>query len=235
MCPLPTEKNKPVRDISKLRTLIYGPPKIGKSTLATQNPGALVLDTDNNGTEFLECFRVKISTWMDLKLALGELKKERDAGNERFNTIVIDTVDMAYQLCRQHVCAENGVNHESEDKSFGRIWDLVKAEWMKMIAFANSLGVGITMISHSVQKEVKIDGVKRTITTLSMSDKPGRMVTALADVIIYIDEDENDTRTLFLKPQAYLECGDRTKALTENIKFQTEKEAWDKLTGAMSK
>lgn len=232
---LPTDKNKPIRNIAKLRTLIYGPPKIGKSTLAVQNPQAIVLDTDNKGTEFLECYRVPITNWNDLKVTLGEIKKERDEGNSRFGTIVIDTVDMAYQLCRQHVCAANGVNHESEDKSFGRIWDLVKTEWMKMVAFVNTMDVGLTMISHSIQKEVKIDGVKRTVTTLSMSDKPGRMITALADVIIYMDEDENDTRTLFLKPQAYLECGDRTKALTENIKFQTEKEAWAKLEGAMSK
>lgn len=231
--PLPTEKNVPTRNIAKLRTLIYGPPKIGKSTLATRNPKCIVFDTDNKGTGFLDCFRVTISSWIELKQYLGDLKVERDSGNNRFDTVVIDTVDMAYQLCRQHVCAANGFQHESEDKAFGRTWDLVKTEWMKMVAFLTSMDVGLTMISHSVQKEVKIDGVKRNITTLSMSDKPGRMVTALADVIIYMDEDESGTRTLFLKPQAYLECGDRTKVLTENIKFQTEEEAWNKIEGVM--
>ena len=220
---LPLEKNVAQIDPKKLRVLIYGPPKIGKSTFVTRNPKALVIDTDNNGTEFLDCYRVVCQDWTLLKQILGEAVKD-----DRFDTIVIDTIDRAHQLCRDEVCKRNGFSHESDDaKGFGRMWDMVKAEFTKMIGYVSAGNKGLWMVSHSITKEVKIGNVKKQVTTMSMSDKPGRLVTSVADIILYMDGDETGKRTIFVKPEDSLECGDRTKALTENITFTTEQEAYD--------
>lgn len=219
---LPTERNKPQADPTKLRWLIYGPPKIGKSTFASQNKEALFLDTDNKGTEFLDCYRVDIKDWIHLKQVLGEV-----AASDRFPTIILDTVDRAYQLCREHVCKANGIQHESEDKGFGRVWDMVKTEFNKLISYVQQINRGLWMISHSITKEVKIDGIKRTVTTTSLTDKVGRMVAAIADVIIYIDVGDNGKRKIFVKTEDSLECGDRTKTLVNNIEFDNEQQVFD--------
>jgi hypothetical protein len=229
MTLLPTERNTPVIDIAKLKVVIYGPPKVGKSTLATRNPKALVLDTDSNGTAFLDCYRVPIDNWETLKMTLGELAamKKEDC---KFDTIVLDTVDQAWNMCRAHVCKQFGVVHESEDKGFGRVWDAVKQEFMKAVAFITSNGWGLWIISHSITKEVKIGAQKRNVTCFTLPDKAGRLVAALADIIIYMDDDDEGKRTLFLRPTDTLECGDRTKQFTDNIKFTTEEEAYATLT-----
>jgi hypothetical protein len=41
---LPKEKTQPSRDLTAKTTLLYGPPKIGKSSLASKFPGAVFLD-----------------------------------------------------------------------------------------------------------------------------------------------------------------------------------------------
>jgi hypothetical protein len=225
--PLSIEKNVPEINITKLRVMVYGPPKVGKSTFATQNERAIVIDTDNNGTAFLPCFRVPTFSWTDLKKTLGEIKND-----DRFDTIVFDTVDMAYQLCRQHVCGTNGVAHESEDKAFGRLWDLVKTEWMKMVSFVQSMNKGMWMISHSIQKEVKIDGVKRSVVTTTLPGSAQRITMALADQIFYMDTNDSGKRQLYMLPQDGVECGGRLAAfgLNKNIEFGTESELYQKIT-----
>lgn len=230
MTLLPTEKTKGEVDVAKLKVVVYGPPKVGKSTLATRNPAALVLDTDSNGTAFLDCYRVPIDSWDTLKKALGELAARPRDAQPVFNTIVLDTVDMAWNFCRAHVCKTFGVIHESEDKGFGRVWDAVKQEFMKAVSFITSNGWGLWIISHSITKEVKIGAQKRNVTCFTLPDKAGRLVAALADIIIYMDDDDDGKRTLFLRPTDTLECGDRTKQFPDNIKFATEQEAYDRLT-----
>jgi hypothetical protein len=222
---IPTVKNIPEVNPTKLRVVVYGPPKVGKSTFAIQNPKALVLDADNRGTQFLPCFRVDITSWAHLKETLGELNEQVKKGECQFDTIVFDTVDMIHSLCRYHVCKQENVGHESEDKAFGRIWDLVKGEFMRCVAFIGQMNMGLWMISHSVQREQKIDGVKRSVTTTSLSGATARVVHAMADHIVYIDTDDNGKRTLYNVPQDGVEAGGRI-GIRQNIKFETEAEAY---------
>lgn len=220
------KKNKPNMDITKLRIMVYGPPKIGKSTFATMNPRALILDADNNGTQFLDCFRIPINDWEEMKKMLKDI-----VDDERFDTIVLDTVDMFWHLCRKYVCKQNGIRHESEDKGFGRIWDFVKTEWMNFIGFFNKANKGVWFVSHAIEKEKKIDGVPRTVVTPTLPGTASRMVMAMCDEIFYIDQDEEGKRKMFLVPQSGIECGGRLSnfGLNKDISFDNEKECYDKI------
>jgi len=70
--PLPTEKTARSASLSAFTTLIYGKPKIGKSTFAASFPNALFLDTEG-GLQSLSVHRVPIHNWKDLLTACGEL------------------------------------------------------------------------------------------------------------------------------------------------------------------
>lgn len=221
---VPTTVNVPVIDPNKLRVTIMGQPKSGKSSFATQNPKAIVIDTDSEGTQFLKCYRVSTTDWDTFKKTLGELALPENI--DRFDTIVIDTIDMLWQKCREHVCAKNGVAHESEDKGFGRLWDLVKSEFMKAIAFINKNGWGVWFITHTVIKEVKTQGIKKQVTTTTLPASAARVVMAMSDIIMYLDVNDDNTRTLCVKAEDTLECGDRTGMMTTNIKFNSPDEGY---------
>jgi len=230
---IPETVNVPVTNPSKLRVTIMGQPKSGKSSFAVQNPKAIVMDTDNEGTQFLKCFRVSVTDWVTFGQALAELAKPEN--KDRFDTIVIDTVDMLWQRCREYVCNKNGVNHESEDKGFGRLWDLVRAEFMRAMAFISKNGWGVWLITHTVQKEVKVQGIKRQVTTTTLPANAARVVMAMSDVITYLDVNEDGTRTLCVKAEDTLECGDRTGHLKENIRFNSPDKGYNDFVGTFTK
>ena len=56
---LPTQKTKIEKDFSKMNTLIYGLPKVGKSTFCSGYPKGLFLATEKGHSQ-LEIFKVDI-------------------------------------------------------------------------------------------------------------------------------------------------------------------------------
>lgn len=234
---LPSEKQViTCPDIKESRLIIMANPKGGKSTFLAQNPDLLLIDCDNNGAAFVDCFRIPAYSWADLQKIMADMAEAKKTGTLKFKTIGLDTLNGAFQFCRQHVLKELKLMHESDDKGFGRSWDIVKNTFLKFIGFTQSLGVGLWMTSHTVQKEVKINGVKRTVTTTNLSNSIQTIVQALADHIIYFEPNEDGTRTCFVTPQDGLEIGGRFNrfGLNKDIKFNSEKELYDAIINTLS-
>lgn len=107
-------KNLKKHTISKsLRSkscLIFGSPKIGKSTWASGAEKVLFFNFEN-GTEFLplETEPIPIQKWTELKAYLKQLRDPEI--QKMFSVLVIDTVTIAAQLCERYICLQNGVEH----------------------------------------------------------------------------------------------------------------------------
>jgi ABC-type Fe3+ transport system substrate-binding protein len=98
---------------------------------------------------------------------------------------------------------------------------------MKMLNFIAKEGWGVWMTTHTLQKEIKVAGLKRTVTTTILPASAARLIMALSDVILYIDIKENGQRVLVVQPEDTMEVGDRTHALQENIVFTHPKQGYD--------
>ena len=124
---LPKEKTKPTIDLSSKTILLYGPPKIGKSTTASKFPGAIFLECEP-GLNELEVFKMPTYSWEAFK----EGCKLLEDGKHEFRTIVVDTVDNAFRMCTDFVNAQNAVKYEG-DMPHGKGWSLVKTEWHRVV------------------------------------------------------------------------------------------------------
>lgn len=219
------EKHKPVQSLESITIFLYGPPKIGKTSFAVaQGDGVLVLECDPGGADFMECYKVPIPDWATLLATLKDV-----AESKQFKTIVIDTIDRAHQHCRDYVCAQFKVKHESEDKGYGRVWDAVTAELMRVIGKIKSQGLGLWFISHSTTADKKVGILTKKVTTWTTKDKLGRALAAISDIIWYLDIDEDGKRELRCLPEDSLECGDRTGMVSANIVYNSPAEAWEKI------
>lgn len=78
------------RDLSGYITLLYGPPKIGKTTFGSKMPAPLVLATERGYSAIGGLDVVDIFTWGDIRNAVRELKKPEL--KETYKSIIIDTV-----------------------------------------------------------------------------------------------------------------------------------------------
>ena len=216
---LPTEKT-PVRDdVQDLTVLIYGPPKIGKSTFCSGADGALFLATEP-GLNHLNVFQIPIASWKDLLNAGALIAK----GGHEFKTIVIDTVDNAYRMCQEHVCEANGVKHPA-DMPYGKGFALVNAEFHRVLTRLAGLPTGLYLVSHAQDKELETRTGKYLKTMPTLPEGARKIVVGLVDVILFADaestkdDDGNVTmsRILRTKPDKHYEAGDRTGRLPETL------------------
>lgn len=215
---LPTSTTKPRTEFSDFLTMLYGAPKVGKSTFCSQLEKPLFLDTEN-GLKSLETYRVDIGTWENFMDVCKELAKER--GKLPYKTLVIDTIDNLFGFCRDYVRKKLNVAHES-DLTFGKGWDAVKSEFAPAIGFLKSLGMGIVFVSHAKSEKIqsRIGDYDRWSPSLSKSASDV-LVPAL-DFILFAEimsTDKGDQHVIHTKPAQHWMAGDKTGKMPSEIPF----------------
>lgn len=145
---LPKTKQKPVDKLSDYSLLFHGESGIGKSTLGSEFPEALMLAIEP-GLNAIECYQVAIKSHEDLR----EIYKEIAAGDHKFKTIVVDTLDALYELCAIEVLREHKVEHET-DLMYGKGWSLVRTKLMRFMYELNKLPYQAIYLAHSTEKTI---------------------------------------------------------------------------------
>ncbi|MCC5829274.1 MAG: ATP-binding protein [Phycisphaeraceae bacterium] len=217
---LPKAKTTPTADLATKTTLIYGPPKIGKSTFAAQFPDALFFECEP-GLGELSVYKVPTYSWPDLL----EACKLVAAGGHPFKTVVIDTIDNAFKYCTDHINAKHNVEYEG-DLAHGKGWAFVKNEWHRVLTRLASLPMGLVLISHAVDKRIETRTGEYTKTQPSLPDRARQVVLGMVDMILYCDtvsrprsggdgKGVDIVRVMRTKPHPTYEAGDRTGRLPE--------------------
>src|SRR4051794_22000676 len=97
---LPHEKTTPKFGLSNGTTVIYGPGKVGKTTLASRiAPEHTLFLATEPGQGAIEAFVQPIKDWPDFLIALEALKTE----THPYRLVVVDTVDELLRMCADHV------------------------------------------------------------------------------------------------------------------------------------
>lgn len=221
---IPKTKTQPSFDLSGYHWLIYGQPKIGKSTFVSNFNDILFIPTEP-GLESLSVFKMPtnkshISSWQEFIDIYKELKEAYDSKTLPFKTVAIDTIDNLYDMCLEHVCKVKGVKHPSEG-AYGAVWSAVSSEFKKAILAYSNI-VKIVFISHNQEVETEIQKIKiqRTQPTISGGEK-GRFITGMVDFITYIANDPNDStkRVAYFVGHDGLVAGDRTGKMKQSMPF----------------
>lgn len=144
---------KTVRADKPPRTLIYGPPKMGKTTLASEFPAPVFLQVEEGeGTTGLVSFG-KLGTFTDVMDALASLYTE----DHEFQTVVVDSITELQRLIFAETC-ERGDDKGNpkanvEDFGYGKGYVYSLRIWQEFIEGINALrrdkGMGIVLIAHS--------------------------------------------------------------------------------------
>ena len=216
---LPMKKSPPKQDHADLTVLVYGPSKIGKSTWCSKSEGALFLATEP-GLNSLDVFQAPIRTWDELLAACAEIAE----GKHSFQTIVLDTVDNAYRMCSDYICAKFKIEHES-DLGYGKGWALINNEFQRVLTKLAFLPYGLFLVSHSQEKEIETRTGKHIRIVPTLPDKARKIVLGMVDLILFCDlevtSDESGKpvyrRVMRTKPSPHYEAGDRTGRLPDTI------------------
>jgi len=214
---MPIKPSQPNADLASKLTFIYGPPKIGKTTLAAAFPGACFLATEK-GMDDLETpvarweaedGKYVITSWDVLMAATREVV---DSGAR---TIILDTADNAYALCERATCAKYGVEYRNDDKlAYGKGTTLINSAFRAYLTQLSSLGIGVVLTSHATVEEQDTRAGKLKVSVPTLNEKVRPIILGMADLILFCDFDRRvdqqsghmrEERVIRLRPsQCYL-------------------------------
>ena len=109
---LPTEDSVPETNMERYSYFIYGKQGIGKTTFSIQFPDALHMMFEP-GAKSKALRKIEPLTWKEV-----EEYARLIAESEMYKTVVIDTVDLMYDMCAAQVCKDKGVDY-LKDIGFG--------------------------------------------------------------------------------------------------------------------
>lgn len=187
-------KHKISSSVRSKSILIFGSPKIGKSTFAAGADRVLFFNFEN-GTEFLplEHDPVPIQKWTEFKSYVKQLHDPEV--QQMYHTIVIDTVTIAAQLCEQYICKQNGVNH-IRDIPWGQGFSMPATEFFNVFHEISMLGYGIIFLAHTkTQNSDYVDEKGEPIqqVTADVDKRIFSVLNGMCDLIAYAEKQYDPT------------------------------------------
>ena len=211
---LPTSKVKAER-VNPKRIVIYSKPKTGKTTAYAGLEDNLILDLEN-GADYVEALKVKISSLQDL---LDTGKAIKAAGNP-YKYITVDTVtaleDMIMPLAiKLYKATAMGKNYDGDNVTTlpnGAGYLYIRQAFFQVLDFIDTLAPTIILSGHIKDKVVDDKGEMVMSANIDLTGKIKSLICANADAIGYMYRKGNKT-ILSFKTNEEVTCGARPEHL----------------------
>lgn len=252
------EPNKVSKDLSSYTNMVYGNPKSGKSSLAYGlfKQKGLFLGFEDGTRTLAGAMAIPVTSWEDLtrdkKIVVNGEKVKRPSINkqlknpqvkEKFQVLIIDTVDLMYDLAIKQICDDEGVD-DILDIPFGKGLKMADDLFKEQLLDWERMGYRLFFISHSEDKKLNVKdhkGIEREITKFSPSvnKRAFKIVSKMVDNIFFayvkVQEDGSEERVVFTRETNVYYAGSRfhhlpselpldAKAIEEAISEAIEKE-----------
>ncbi len=202
--------------------VFYGQPKIGKSTFVSKFNKPIFLATEPS-LRYIDVDKKDIKNWVDLVNLCATMTGDFQKNKFKYETIVIDTLSNAYEMCREHINKKNNVDHEA-DLPYGKGFSLVYKEFKKIINCICFFPVPVVFICHDEDRQVDSQGKQLSKKSINLSAKMSKWILGLVDIIgyCYVKPESGDRRISFLVNDEF-ESGDRTGELKNDYELDINK------------
>ena len=215
---LAIKPHKVSRDLSGYITYIYGPGGAGKTTFGAATPKPLLLAFEKGYNALPGVIAQDITTWGELKQVLRELKKPEVKA--AFSTIIIDTVDIASQLCEKYLCNQLGIENIGDGGWATNGWAKVKKEWEQTFRAVTMEGYALVFISHSKDKTFKPKNAPEYNQIVpSCSTAYNEIIKNMADIMGYIQVANGERKLILRSNDESVDCKCRFKMIEPEIEF----------------
>lgn len=179
------------------RILIYGEPKIGKTTLASEFPNPVFIQLEDGTPQGIEPAgwdREEIKTFGDVIEAMAALAVD----DHPFQTLVIDSMSELQKLVFAETCArgddKGNAKNNIEDFGYGKGYVYAQRVMQEFIEAFNELrvmrGMMIVLVAHSITE--RFDDPETTSYSryeIAMHAKLVGMIEAEVDAILLLKSD----------------------------------------------
>lgn len=218
------------RDLKGYSTLVYGPPKVGKTTFAARHPKSLLLGWEKGFSTIPGIRAIPINTWAEFIQVLGQLKKDSASvklsqqkggdASTMYDTIIIDVADIAYDACEKYILNREGVDKVSAIP-YGGGYGMIEKEFDERMRSIVQMGYGLILISHATFMQPEDEGGIRKATP-TLSKRPKKICSRLVDNYVYISMEETADgieRIMHFRETPEWEAGSRFRYMPESCKL----------------
>ena len=210
---LPTQKIAAYRKDPKL-LLIYGPPKIGKTTILSQLENNLIIDTEERGTDYIEALKIKVANLQDYETTCNLLKLKTP---RPYRYISLDTIDKIEEWCEWEATrrykastlgkgyAESSVLNLPRGAGYHWLRETFKDYIQKLANCADN----IIYVGHIRDKNIESGGKEVSTTDLDLTGKIKSIMCSNVDAIGYLTVNKYGCWTITFQTQESTICGSR--------------------------
>lgn len=227
---LPMQKVKASSQSPK-NLIIFSKPKVGKTSLFAELEDSLLLDLED-GSDHVEAFKIKASSWEDIQKIGTEIKKQ---GNP-YKYIIVDTITALEEMCIAYaevlyskkpmgkswfkLNANGKLDSTSGKAQYGSIINLpngagysyLREAMTKLVNFIKGLAPRTILAGHIKDVLLEKAGAEFTSSDLDLTGKIKRILTSQSDAIGYLYRKGNQNILSFATTDT-VACGARPEHL----------------------
>lgn len=229
---LELEPQKVSTDLRTYTSMLYGPPKVGKTSFYFELFGqdAIFARTEKGSKAIPGLFGQDIASWADFIQFKSQLR--RPEVREKFKVVVIDTYDNLCIYLEKYIKSKYEVN-KLNDANGG--WGAGQSEFTEVMLMTlneiESFGYTIHFISHSTTKTETIPGpngedVEITKYIPATKKRGMEVATKMVDNLIFgylgVTPEGKETRVLYTRDTLKFQAGTRFKQIKTGIPFSAK-------------
>lgn len=213
---LPTTKI-PAENQDPKYLIIFGLPKVGKTTILSTLENNLILDMEN-GTTYVDALKVKVNSLKDL----NEVCKAIKEANYPYKYITIDTITAVEEMAKPLALNLYQKSPIYSDK-YADVTDVTNLpsgqgySWLRsavemIIDKIAACAPNIIICGH-VKDAALSEGATMNVKTLDLTGKISRILSAKSDAIGFVHRDENSNLCIQFGADGEILTGARPKHL----------------------
>lgn len=239
-----------MKDFAGQAILLHGPPKAGKTQLASHFPGKVQFIATEPGHRFLPEDQAKrkidvdpVTGWPEFVKCIDKIEATRP------KTIVIDTIAGLYSACLEWVCKENRWDHPT-DAGHGKGWAAIRREFYKQLTrlsfISSKCGSIMIWIAHSRVEEIETLTSAYQKLSVSLPGQARDLIIPVPDHIWLLTYAEggdaasslklvNSKRALWIAGTDKIEAGSRDPEIVKHvIKPLSKKDPYSQIIKAIN-
>lgn len=166
------------------KVVVYGPPKIGKSTFAASAPNAIGIITEE-GLDAIDVAAFPLAKSLyDVLSAITTLANEQ----HDYQSVFVDSLDWLEPLIHQQICTDNKVNN-IEDIGYGKGYIMADDIWRYFFSQLDLLrdtrGMTVICLAHEQINKVKNPALQEDYDaySLKLNKRASAIISEWADVL----------------------------------------------------
>lgn len=231
---LPTEVIKAEGSSPRIM-ILYGPPKVGKTTLLSALPGNLILDLED-GSDYVTAMKLKLQNPLQIKPFIDEVAKAKHP----YSVVSIETLDRLemwseIEATRQYKASIQGKNFSGDSvlelAKGGGYYYLRNTFYSYFVNLCTS-AKHVIFTGHVRDKMLTIESKDVTAADLDLTGKIRNIVCSYSDAIGHVYRDKDGKCVISFKSTETVQCGSRCEHLKgKSFTFNTPptKEDWKQI------